>query len=172
MLAELVCRRTTTLGTRRTGWLPAGGDNPGSHHGRSRLRPWADVGGAAPPYAGGVTVEQVTATLTSRWRRAGYPDFAWWIPVGMDGFAIAAAVFAASQRDAQGATLPAAALMVVAILPWFAALAGFRIPWWIFVAVTLTASTVVIVRYPVDYDFALLVWVMLVGYIGSCENLK
>lgn len=116
-------------------------------------------------------MEKVTATLTARWRRAGYPDFAWWIPLAMDGFAIGAAVIAAAQREAHGALLPASLLMLVAIAPWFAAVAGYRVPWPIFVAVTLAASTVVIVRYSVDYDFALLVWVMLVGHIGSCESM-
>lgn len=118
-----------------------------------------------------MSVEKVGATLTDRWRRAGYPDFAWWIPLAMDGFAVGAAVVAVAQRGAQDAVLPASLLLLVAISPWFASVAGYRIPWPLFLALTLGASTVVIVGYPVEYDFALLVWVMLVGHIGSCESL-
>lgn len=118
-----------------------------------------------------MSVDKALATMTARWRRAGYPDFAWWIPLAMDGFAVSAAAIAAVQREAHSALLPASLLMLLAISPWLVAMAGFRVPWPLFLAVTLGASTVVIVRYPVDYDFALLVWVMLVGHIGTCESL-
>ena len=37
--------------------------------------------------------------------------------------------------------------------------------------VTMAASGVVMVLYPVDYDFVMLVWVMLVGHVGATEPL-
>jgi signal transduction histidine kinase len=119
-----------------------------------------------------MSAEKVIGTLTARWRRAGYPEFAWWIPLAMGSFSLGAGVVGAAQRAEQGALLPASLLMVVALIPQFLDFAGIRLPWPVFMGVTMAASGVVMVLYPVDYDFAMLVWVMLVGHIGASEPLR
>jgi signal transduction histidine kinase len=118
-----------------------------------------------------MSAEKVIGTLTARWRRAGHPDFAWWIPLLMDGFACAAGAVAVGQRSEQGALLPATLLGLVALTPWFLDFAGIRMPWLAFMAVTIAATSVLMARYPVDYDFAMLVWVLMVGHIGASETL-
>jgi signal transduction histidine kinase len=115
--------------------------------------------------------EKVIGTLTARWRRAGHPDFAWWIPLLMDGFACAAGAVAVGQRSEQGALLPATLLGLVALTPWFLDFAGIRMHWLAFMTVTIAATSVLMARYPVDYDFAMLVWVLMVGHIGASETL-
>ena len=118
-----------------------------------------------------MSAEKVIGTMTARWRRAGYPEFAWWIPLAMGSFAIGAGVVGAAQRAEQGALLPASLLMMVALIPQCLDFAGIRLPWPVFMGITLAASGVVMVLYPVDYDFVMLVWVMLVGHIGASETL-
>jgi signal transduction histidine kinase len=118
-----------------------------------------------------MSAEKVIRTMTARWRRAGYPEFAWWIPLAMGGFAIGAGVVGAAQRAEQEALLPASLLMSVALIPQFLDFAGIRLPWPVFMGITLAASGAVMVLYPVDYDFAMLVWVMLVGHVGASERL-
>jgi signal transduction histidine kinase len=117
-----------------------------------------------------MSAEKAIRTMTARWRRAGYPEFAWWIPLAMGSFSIGAGVIGAAQRAEQGALLPASLLMLVALIPQCLDLAGFRLPWPVFMGVTLVASGAVMVLYPVDYDAAMLVWVMLVGHIGATER--
>ena len=119
-----------------------------------------------------MSAEKVIGTMTARWRRAGYPEFAWWIPLAMGSFSIGAGVVGAAQRAEQGALLPASLLMSVALVPQCLDFAGIRLPWPVFMGVTMAASGVVMVLYPVDYDFAMLVWVMLVGHIGASEPLR
>ena len=119
-----------------------------------------------------MSAEKVIGALTARWRRAGYPEFAWWIPLAMGSFSIGAGIVGAAQRAEQGALLPASLLMLVALIPQFLDFAGIRLPWPVFMGVTMAASGVVMVLYPVDYDFAMLVWVMLVGHIGASEPLR
>jgi signal transduction histidine kinase len=118
-----------------------------------------------------MSAEKVIGTMTARWRRAGYPEFAWWIPLAMGSFSVGAGVVGAAQRAEQGALLPASLLMLVALTPQCLDLAGLRLPWPVFMGVTLSASAAVMVLYPVDYDFAMLVWVMLVGHVGATERL-
>jgi signal transduction histidine kinase len=118
-----------------------------------------------------MSAEKVIGTMTARWRRAGYPHFAWWIPLAMGSFSVGAGVVGAAQRAEQGALLPASLLMVVALLPQLLDLAGYRLPWLLFMGVTLTASGAIMVLYPVDYDFVMLVWVMVVGHVGATERL-
>ncbi len=119
-----------------------------------------------------MSAERVFGTMTARWRRAGYPEFAWWIPLAMGSFAIGAGVVGAAQRAEQGALLPASLLMLVALIPQCLDFAGIRLPWPVFMGITMGASAVVMVLYPVDYDFVMLVWVMLVGHIGASEPLR
>jgi signal transduction histidine kinase len=119
-----------------------------------------------------MSAEKLIGTMTARWRRAGYPHFAWWIPLAMGSFSIGAGVIGAAQRAEHGALLPASLLMFVALLPQCLDLAGFRLPWLVFMSVTLAASGALMVLYPVDYDFAMLVWVMLVGHVGATERLR
>jgi signal transduction histidine kinase len=118
-----------------------------------------------------MSAEKVIGSLTARWRRAGHPEFAWWIPLLMDGSACAAGVVAVGQRAEQGALLPATLLGLVALTPWLLDFAGIRLPWPAFMAVTIVATSVLMAQYPVDYDFAMLVWVMMVGHIGASETL-
>ncbi len=118
-----------------------------------------------------MSAEKVIGTMTARWRRAGYPEFAWWIPLAMGAFSIGAGAVGAAQRAEQGALLPASLLMSAALVPQCLDLAGIRLPWPVFMGVTMAASGVVMVLYPVDYDFVMLVWVMLVGHMGATEPL-
>ena len=124
----------------------------------------------ATPYAGGMSAEKVVAAFNMRLQRAGYPEFALWIPIAMGVFTLAAAIVAAGQRADQGALLQASALMFVALAPGYLTVVTIKVPWPIVMAFTIAATTVLIVRYPVDYDFAMFVWVMLVGHIGATES--
>lgn len=110
-------------------------------------------------------------TLRARWIRAGYPNYAWWIPVAMDSWAVAAGVVAVVQRVGDQPLLPVTALAAVGVAPWLVALAGWRVPWPVFTALAVGSSTTLFVVYPVDYDFALFLLVMLAGHLSATESL-
>jgi len=110
--------------------------------------------------------------LTERCRRAGFPEFAWWIPIVIDCMTFAAAGIAVGQRAGDGHALTAAALMLVAVSPWLLFLVSRPLPIPLFMAVTMGSSGLLMVLHPVDYDFALLLWVLLVGEIGAKTSLR
>ncbi|WP_346386572.1 histidine kinase [Nocardioides sp.] len=106
--------------------------------------------------------------MKDRWVANGYPDFPVWIPLVIDSGAFAAAIVAVAQRAGSGDLLPAAALVALALVPWLTELRGRVAPWPVFVLVTGGASAVLMVRYPVDYDFVPFLLVLMVGHVGAC----
>lgn len=127
-------------------------------------------------YAGGLrstlicmSAARVVTRMRARWARGGYLDFAWWIPMAMNSCAFGAAIVAVVQRSGVHPLPPVAAIAIVGVLPWVAALGGWKIPWPVFTAMTLGATTALIVLYPVDYDFGLFLTVMLAGHLSATE---
>jgi signal transduction histidine kinase len=117
-----------------------------------------------------MSAAQVVTRMRARWARGGYLDFAWWIPMAMNSCAFGAAIVAVVQRAGVHPLPPVAAIAVVGVIPWAAALGGWRIPWPAFTAMTLGATTALIVLYPVDYDFGLFLTVMLAGHLAATES--
>jgi signal transduction histidine kinase len=106
--------------------------------------------------------------MKDRWVANGYQDFPVWIPLVIDSGALAAAAVAVAQRADSGALLPAAVLVALALTPWLTELRGRVAPWPVFVLVTGGASSLLMVRYPVDYDFVPFLLVLMVGHVGAC----
>jgi signal transduction histidine kinase len=96
--------------------------------------------------------------------RITYPA---WIPWFINSGALGAGVVAVAQRAPDSRWLPAAALVLVALLPFVIELRGTLVPWPAFVVVTAGATALLMLRYPVDYDFAPFLLVMLVGCLAA-----
>jgi signal transduction histidine kinase len=96
--------------------------------------------------------------------RTSYPR---WIPWFINSSALGAGVVAVAQRAPDSRWLPAAALALVALLPFFYELSGTLAPWPVFLLVTASATAVLMLRYPVDYDFAPFLLVMMVGCLAA-----
>ena len=111
-------------------------------------------------------LEELRATVIARCRQAGYPEFAWWIPLFMDGCAVVGSVVAVGQR-APGDMLPTAGLMLVAIVPWLGTILWTSLHWLLYTAPAAAAIATAAALYPVDYDFAMFVLVMLAGHLGA-----
>ena len=100
-------------------------------------------------------------------RRASRPHYPFWIALIIDSGAVGAAAVAVLQRIDTGAALPALALMLVALVPFALEIRELMAPWPLFVLVTGGPAVVLMVRYPVEYDFAPFLLVMLAGCIGA-----
>jgi len=127
------------------------------------------VPASATTYPEGV-LELFKESVLARCRAAGYPEFAWWIPLVMEASALLGAVVAVGQR-ADGHLLPAAALIAVALTPWLSDVVRRPLPWPVFTVVVVSATAATAVLYPVNYDFAMFVMVMLAGHLGATVRL-
>ena len=120
------------------------------------------------PYPERVNVLSLARETKERWVANGYPAFPLWIPLVIDSGALATAVVSVVQRRGTGDLLPAALLVLLALSPWLFELRGRVAPWPLFWVVTGGATTVLMVRYPVDYDFAPFLLVLMVGHVAAC----
>lgn len=102
----------------------------------------------------------------------GYPAFPLWIPLVIDSGAGATAIVAVSQRADTGDVVPAGLLVLLALTPWVFEIWGRVAPWPLFWAVTGGASTFLMVQYPVDYDFAPFLLVLMVGHVAGCLPMR
>jgi len=96
--------------------------------------------------------------------RISYPP---WIPWFINSGALGAGAVAVAQRAPDSSWLPAAALVLVALSPFVIELKGTLVPWPLFVVVTAGSTAVLMLRYPVEYDFAPFLLVMLVGCLAA-----
>jgi len=105
-----------------------------------------------------------------RWVANGLPDYPMWIAALIDSSALATAVVAAGQRR-DDALLPAAALMVVALLPWGVELWGQASTWPVYVVVTAGAVLTLMSVHPVEYDFAPFLLILMAGHVTAVAGL-
>jgi len=109
--------------------------------------------------------------MRRRWAEAGYPAYPTWIPIVMDGAAVAAALGCAVQRVGEHPMVPVAALVLVALAPWLVGFAGVRLHWLGFAALVVGGATALMVLYPVEYDFGMYLLVMMAGHVGATDTL-
>lgn len=109
---------------------------------------------------------QVAATH-DRWVANGYPAFPLWIPLLIHSVLGGSALVVVLQRPL--ADMPAAAaLVLVALLPWSVSSLGRVAPAPLFWVFTGGATLLLMHRYPVEYDFAPALLVLTAGELGAC----
>ena len=96
--------------------------------------------------------------------RISYPA---WIPWFINSGALGAGVVAVAQRAPDSRWLPAAALVLVALLPFVVELRGMLPPWPVCVAITAGAIATLMLAFPYPYDFAPFLLVMLAGCLAA-----
>jgi len=112
----------------------------------------------------------LSETLPDRWRDPRLPAYPWWIPVVFFGIGIAGVAAGVAQRFGSDAFWPVAGLAVVALTPWWADVVGSTVRYVPYGVLTMAASSVAVVRYPVDYDVLPLIWTVLAGCLGATEK--
>lgn len=117
-------------------------------------------------------VQEIVERLQANGVRAGYPQFAWWIPLGMYSTTCGAILIAVAQRVGTGHVLPTALLLGLTTVPWLAGIVGPQMKWYVALVVGAVPTGFVMWAYPVPYDFAMLSMVMLVGHWGAKETLR
>lgn len=104
--------------------------------------------------------------MKHRWVANGLPDYPMWIAALIDSAAVATAIVAAVQRR-DDALLPAAALLLLALVPWGAELWGQAATWPVFIVVTGGSLVTLMSVYPVGYDFAPFLLVLMAGHVTA-----
>jgi signal transduction histidine kinase len=104
------------------------------------------------------------------WVASGLPDYPLWIAALIDSSALVTAVVAVVQRRDDQPVL-AAALMLVALVPWFIEMWGRARTWPVFVVLTGGATLVLMVARPVDYEFVPFLLVLMVGHVAAVSGL-
>ena len=107
--------------------------------------------------------------MKRRWVENGLPDYPMWIAAVIDSAALATAVLAVAQRGSDH-RLAAIGLMAVALAPWVLELWGQANTWPLFVVLTGGATATLMVLYPVDYDTAPLLLVLMTGHVTACAG--
>ena len=118
-----------------------------------------------------VQTDELLAGLRRRWTHAGFPSYPVWIPLVMDGSAVAAGIGSIVQRAGEHPLLPVSALVLLALTPWFIDFFGVWVRWWAFAALVIVGTTTVMVVYPMEYDFAVYLLVLMAGHIGATDKL-
>ena len=108
--------------------------------------------------------------MKRRWVAGGLPDYPLWIAALIDSSAVVTAGVAVVQRHDDGA-LPAAALMVVALVPWVLELWGRANTWPAFVVLTGGAVLTLMTVYPVEYEFVPFLLVLMAGHVTAVSGL-
>ncbi len=143
------------------------------------MRPWAGSASARGRMCCGrlrptlvrVRTDEVLAGLKRRWTHAGFPSYPVWIPLVMDGSAVAAGVGSIVQRVGEHPLLPVTALVLLALTPWLVDFVGVWVPWWAFAAPVIGGTATVMVVYPMQHDFAVYLLVLMAGHIGATDRL-
>jgi len=118
-----------------------------------------------------VRLPSLSETLPDRWRDSRLPAYPWWIPVLFNGAAFAAVAAGAAQRLGSDAFWPVAGLAVITLTPWIADfVGGGKVRYIQYGVLSMAASSVAVVRYPVDYDLLPVVWTVLAGCLGATER--
>ena len=116
------------------------------------------------PYSRGVDVPGFVLRMKRRWVENGLPDYPMWIAAVIDSAAVATAVIAVAQRDSDHRAA-AVGLVLVALAPWGLELWGQKNTWPFFVVMTGGATATLMLLYPVDYDTAPLLLVLMTGHV-------
>lgn len=99
------------------------------------------------------------------------PDYVWWVRLFMDGAALMCGVIAVAQRFGTHPLLPTAGLIAIAMIPWVYDIAGKSTHWMALTLPTLVGAGAVAVIYPMEYDVALFLLVLLAGAVGAHDKL-
>jgi len=118
-----------------------------------------------------VRLPSLVATMPAKWRRPGMPEYPWWIPVVTYDAAVLALAVGVMQRIGTGDVLATAALAALSLLPLGLEGTRFRTPAPLHWLLMVGASSVAVVRYPVDYDLLPLVWSVAAAHFGAVEKL-
>lgn len=119
-----------------------------------------------------MTAAAVIQRLSHRAAQQGYPQFVWWVPLVMYGTTLVAYSIAVVQRVPTGHVLPAALLAGVAMVPWLLDAATIRVRWYVTLVVAFAPVVALVLLFPVEYDFALIATMMLVGHFGAIESTR
>lgn len=99
------------------------------------------------------------------------PDYVWWVRLFMDGAALMCGVVAVAQRYGTHPLLPTAGLIAIAMIPWVYDIVGKSTHWMALTLFTLVGAGCVAVIYPMEYDVALFLLVLLAGAVGAHDKL-
>jgi signal transduction histidine kinase len=118
-----------------------------------------------------VNVPGYVLRMKRRWVARGLPDYPMWIAAVIDSAALATAAIVVGQRgvDAFPMTL---GLVLVALLPWVLELWGQASTWPFFALLTGGSVVVLSTVYPLDYDFAPFLLVLMVGHVTGCTGVR
>jgi signal transduction histidine kinase len=105
-----------------------------------------------------------------RWVANGLPDYPMWIAALIDSAALVTAVVVVAQRHADGA-LAAAGLAILALLPWVAEMWTQAATWVGFVVLTGGAVLVLMTVYPVEYEWAPFLLILMAGHVTAVGGL-
>jgi signal transduction histidine kinase len=108
--------------------------------------------------------------MKRRWVASGLPDYPLWIAALIDSAALVTAVVAVLLRDGS-AMLPAALLMVVALVPWGLELWAQAATWPAFVVLTGGSLLSLMTVHPVEYDFAPFLLILMAGHVTAVAGL-
>ena len=141
--------------------------------GEGFLRPQTDVSGRPDPYPETVHIQAAIDTMTTRWKKAGLPDFVWWIPLVFFSANVVGIVVAVGQRFGNAPTLPVLGLGLLALTPCLLdAFAVVRSHWTSYLVCTIGGTAALAMLYPVDIDFAPTVWVITAGHFAATEKFR
>ncbi|MDX6371131.1 MAG: hypothetical protein QOD98_119 [Nocardioidaceae bacterium] len=128
---------------------------------------------AAPPYPRGVDIGALPAfvlRMKRRWVASGLPDYPLWIAALIDSAALVTAVVVVLQRTGD-ALLPVAGLVLLALLPWLLEIWVQGHAWSAFVVLTGGSVAVLMTGYPVEYEFAPFLLVLMTGHVTAVAGL-
>ncbi|QIG42710.1 hypothetical protein G5V58_07860 [Nocardioides anomalus] len=100
------------------------------------------------------------------WVARGLPDYPLWIAALIDSAALLTGAVAVLQRWGDGVPL-AAALVLVALVPWVLELWGRDHTWVAFVVLTGGATLTLMLSRPVDYEVVPFLMVLMVGHVTA-----
>jgi signal transduction histidine kinase len=104
------------------------------------------------------------------WVANGLPDYPMWIAALIDSAALVTAVVVVAQRHA-GGMLPAAGLATLALVPWVAELWARSESWIWFILLTGGSVLVLMTAYPVDYEWAPFLLILMAGHVTAVAGL-
>jgi signal transduction histidine kinase len=125
---------------------------------------------ASRPYPRGVDLAAFVTRQKRRWVANGLPDYPLWIGALIDSAALVTAMVVVFQRRDDG-MLPAAALVLVALLPWGLELWGQASTWPAFVVLTGGSVFTLMSVYPVEYEFVPFLLVLMSGHVTAVAGL-
>jgi signal transduction histidine kinase len=105
-----------------------------------------------------------------RWVANGLPNYPMWIAALIDSSALLTAVVVVVQRHEDG-LLPAIGLAALALVPWVAEMWTHASTWIAFVVLTGGAVFVLMTVYPVEYEWAPFLLILMAGHVTAVAGL-